>query len=77
MRRRIHRIVRAATGAIILIQLVSGCAQLGAAAAQVNWFKVGSYAALRLSTALNKKAEDREKENERRQSEEENIENAD
>ena len=56
-----HKLIRLASAAA-LIATLSGCAQLGMAASQINWFKVGTYAALRLSTSLNKKAEKKDRE---------------
>ena len=61
MKKHIHAIIRAASGAIVILTL-SGCAQISAAAAKVNWYKVGAYACLRLSDTLNDKADQREQE---------------
>ena len=40
----------------------SGCAAISNATAGVNWYKLGSYACIRLSETLNKKAEEKEQE---------------
>ena len=59
MKNHIHAIIRAASGAIVILTL-AGCAQISAATAKVNWYKVGAYACLRLSDTLNDKAEQKE-----------------
>ena len=61
MKHHIHIIARAiATGALIIP--LSGCAQLSAASSNVNWYKLGAYACLRLSDTLNDKAAQKDKE---------------
>lgn len=40
----------------------SGCAQIAPMMAGVNWWKVGAYACVRLSTKMNKKADERQAE---------------
>ena len=47
---------------IMALILLNGCAQIGAAASKVNWYKVGANLCFRLSDKLNDKAEEKEKE---------------
>ena len=62
--------------AVLSASILTGCAQLGAAAALVNWYKVGAYACLRLSDTLNDKAEAKQAELDAAKAEEEPTEGA-
>ena len=47
---------------VLGLVMLTGCAQIAPMMAGVNWWKVGAYACVRLSTKLNKKADKKQAE---------------